>query len=229
MISILIPAYNEEKRIKPFLKELKAFLKTFKKPYEVLLVNDGSTDKTVDVVKSYSIPNLRIVSHERNRGKGAAIKTGLLKARGEKIMFMDADGSIPAKEIEKMDKLLDHHHFATGSRIIKGSKITCKQPIHRIIAGRVFNQIVNWMFDVGTKDTLCGFKGVRKDLGKKLAKKMISTGWEFDVELLARTKKMGYDIGVFPIEWHDVRGSRLSVLRDPIKMFFGLLKLRTKI
>ncbi len=229
MISILIPAYNEERRIEPFLDELKVFLKGYKEPYEVILIDDGSVDKTVEIVRSHSIPNLRTVSHEKNRGKGKAIKTGIMEAKGEKIIFLDADGATSPKEIPMMSEYLEKYDFVAGNRKMKGSKVTKKQPLHRIIASFIFNTITRALFDIGTNDALCGFKGVRRELGKKLAEDMISDSWEFDVELLARARKEGCEIGNLPIEWRDERGSRLNTFKDPPKMLYRLIKLRGKL
>ncbi|MBI4052913.1 MAG: glycosyltransferase [Candidatus Diapherotrites archaeon] len=224
-ISLLIPAYNEENRIEPFLREVLGYAKSHPDVLEVIVVNDGSSDKTRKILEKYS-KKIRILLHAHNKGKGAAIKTGCLAAKGGKIIFLDADGSIPAKEIPKMAGALDKFEIAVGSRKAKGAKITVKQPLRRVIAGKAFNFIVNILFPINNFDTLCGFKGMRKRIGKEIASELISTDWVFDVEILARAQKKGIKVGVIPLEWKHMDDSKMRLGGTSLKMFLNLLKLR---
>jgi len=225
-LSILIPAYNEEFRITGFLKDVVNFMES--KSGEVIVVNDGSNDNTLQVLEKFG-SYIQIISYKKNRGKGAAVKEGILAANGEKIIFMDADGATPVSEIPKIIKALDDYDMVTGTRAFKDSNILKSQPFYRVFFGKIFNKIVNLLFHVDVKDNLCGFKGFRKDIGKELAGELISNRWEFDTELLARAKKKGYKILQLPITWHDIGHSKLSVIKDPVFMLVRLIILKFKI
>lgn len=217
--SIVVPAYNEQSRISEFLKDLIKFNKTGRG--EIVVVNDGSTDRTLDVLKGFE-RNINIVSYKRNMGKGYAVKQGMLSSRGKKIIFMDADGATPASEIPNMLKALEKHDIVIGTRILKESRILKSQPFYRVFLGKVFNKLVNIMFSLDITDNLCGFKGFEGNIGRKLAKEMISHSWEFDVEILVRAKKHGYNIFQIPIKWQDVDNSKLSSFKDPVIIFINM-------
>ena len=225
-LSIIVPAYNEEKRIRGFLRELVGFLKG--RGSEIIVVNDGSTDNTLGVLGEFG-KDIRIISYKRNRGKGAAVKRGIMESRGEKIIFMDADGATPPGEIPKMERMLDEYDVATGLRTSRESRILRKQPFHRVFLSRAFNRVVGMLFHIGVDDYLCGFKGFRRQAARELAGELVSDRWEFDVELMARARRKGFRIKQFPITWSDVKGSKLSSFRDPASILFHLvfLKFRT--
>lgn len=227
-LTVVVPAYNEENRIEPFLRELVAFKKKNAYFKELIVVNDGSTDKTAGILQKYA-NEIRILAHEKNRGKGAAIKTGVLAAKSGMVVFMDADGSIPVYEIPKMVEALKTHSVVVGSRIAKGARVLVKQPLSRIIASKGFNFIVNILFPLHFNDTLCGFKGMQKQPGREIASKLVSNGWVFDVEILARAQKIGFGFGVIPIDWKDVRDSKMRLGATTIKMFLDLLRLKREI
>lgn len=225
--SIVIPAYNEEKRITPFLLALLDFSRR-RKEVEVIIVNDGSTDKTLEVVHKIANGNneVKIVSYECNRGKGWAVKQGIETAQGEKIVFIDADGSIPPSEIPKMLEKLDQYDIVVGDRTSPYSNVT-QSTIRRII-GIMFNSYVRTLFQEDIPDHLCGFKGFKKHIAKDLFMDLKTDGWIFDVELFHIIKKKNYSLFQLPISWEYKKESKLNLL-DPIKMALQLLFLRWKL
>lgn len=224
-LSVIIPAYNEEHRIKPFLDELLEFKENAPFFKELIVVNDGSTDNTVGFLQGYG-KSLRILSYAKNRGKGYAVKQGILAATQNAIVFMDADGSTPANELSKMVRALEKYEFVTGTRADRASNITNPQPFQRKFAGLVFNLMARVIFRTGIKDSLCGFKGFRKEFGKKVAGMLISERWVFDVEMFARAKKMGVKIGVIPIVWKHVGEAKMTLGWTNVKMTMDLVKLK---
>lgn len=226
MISIVVPAYNEEERVVPFLRDLENFVKGGN--YEVVLVNDGSNDKTLDILKSFSKKSraFRVVSYKNNMGKGYAVKQGVLSARGEYIIFIDADGSIHPKEIRKMEPLLKKYDVVVGTRSSKDSVVV--QPKKRKSLGMAFNTSASVIFQTGIADSLCGFKGFRREIGKKLFREIVSSGWIFDVELFYRIRKGKYSLYQLPIYWEHREGSKIKPFDIP-KMFFQMLVLRVRL
>ncbi len=235
-ISILVPMYNEEKRLGAFIPDLCKFLIKQNKEnkeikYSLMLVNDGSKDKTLDklkeVKKEFNQLKIDIISYKPNQGKGYAVKQGIFNTKTDYLIFVDADGSIVPTEIPPMsEKLLENKSVVLGSRYRDRSKIT--QPLGRRITSILFNGYVNLLFLLGIKDTLCGFKGFKTSVAKKLFKKVETNRWIFDVELLWHIKKSKTPFDYLNINWHWTEGSTIKAL-DPIKMAFDLLKLRLRI
>ena len=226
MISIIVPAYNESKRIRSFLKDLVKFAK--KGNYEIIIVDDGSTDNTGSVIKKITkdFKKIKIISYKPNMGKGYAVKTGIMKARGEYIIFIDADGSIHPKEIPKMERMLKEYDIVVGDRSSIFSKI--KQPRARKFLGVLFNNYMNTIFRVDVKDFLCGFKGFRRNAAKTLFKDIISNRWIFDVEIFYKSRKANYTLYKLPIKWVHKPDTKIKRL-DPPKMFFEALILRLRV
>jgi dolichyl-phosphate beta-glucosyltransferase len=226
-ISIIVPAYNEEKRITPFLKDLMEFSKNLK-DYEIIFVSDGSTDNTVEVIKKHVTPNknVRIIGYPKNTGKGYAVKQGIKTATGNKILFIDADGSIHPDQIPYMLEKLNYYDVVVGDRASKNSIID--RPTKRHIVGTIFNTISRLLFQIRVKDTLCGFKGFKKEVAKSLFKDLKSYGWIFDVELFYKIKKNKYSLYKLPLRWTHKEESKFKLF-DPLKMLFDLFKLRLKL
>ncbi len=225
--SIVIPAYNEEKRITPFLLSLLDFTMRMKES-EVIIVNDGSTDKTLEIIHTIAKENslIKIISYEHNQGKGWAVKQGIEAAQGEKIVFMDADGSIPPSEIPKILEKLDQYDVVVGDRTSPYSHVT-QSTIRRLI-GIMFNSYVRILFQEDIPDHLCGFKGFQKQIAKDLFRELKTQGWIFDVELFCLIKKKKYSLFMLPISWGYKKDSKLNCV-DPIKMALQLLFLRWKL
>jgi len=224
-VSIVVPCYNEENRIKPFLTSLIQFSKDNLKSYEIIVVNDGSKDKTLDVLKEFS-KDIKLISYEKNKGKGGAVREGVLSSIGEKVLFIDADGSIQPDEMPKMLEKLDSYDVVVGDRASKDSDVNAIAL--RNITGKLFNFYVNVLFGYKTWDNLCGFKGFKKEIAKDLFTDLIAYGWIFDVELFYKIHKKNYTLYKLPIKWVHKGDSKIKLL-DPFKMFFQLIKLRMKL
>ncbi len=224
-LSVIVPAYNEEARIKPFLQQLLSFKQKNSFVSEVIVVDDGSTDSTLAILKEFG-NRIRVISYKPNRGKGHAVKTGILAAKAGLVCFMDADGATPASQLTDMYNALQRNDVVVGNRKTKKARIIARQPLYRRFLSWGFNTTVQILFNFNVKDLLCGFKGMRTDLGKEIAKKLISNRWIFDVEIIARANALGAKFGVIPIEWSHVKGSKMKIGFNTIKMFFKLIKLR---
>ncbi|MGB9677763.1 MAG: dolichyl-phosphate beta-glucosyltransferase, partial [Candidatus Ratteibacteria bacterium] len=191
-ISVIIPAYNEEKRILKTLKRVYNYFKSKNCNFEIIVVDDGSKDKTFDVVMNFANgrKEIKILKHEKNMGKGAAVKTGVLSATGDLVLFTDADLSTPIEEFEKLKKSIENgYDIAIGSRGLKESKIVIPQVWYRRIIGRIFPLLVRLIVINDFRDTQCGFKLFKNEVSKKIFKELKTDGFAFDVEVLARGKK----------------------------------------
>ncbi len=224
-LSVIVPLYNEERRAAEFLAQL-CELANAHKDWEVIFVNDGSTDNTLGLLKSSGIKNSRILSYRPNRGKGYAVRKGVAHALGTYIIFIDADGSINPHQIIPMLAHLKKFDVVVGSRASPRSKVT--QSVLRRATGIAFNTYVNVLFQIRINDNLCGFKGFKGSVGRKLFSALISNRWIFDVELFYKIRKSGRSLYQMPIAWVYKRQSKMS-LTDPFKMAFELIILRCKL
>lgn len=226
--SIIIPAFNESKRIQKTLIEVSDYFKKRKIQIEIFVIDDGSTDNTGEVIEEFkkknNLENLRLVKLSKNSGKGFAVKTGVFESTGENILFLDADGSTPIEEFEKMEKEIVVADIAIGSRF-KNELIKKQQPFYRRLVGLIGKQITKIIIrDVG--DTQCGFKLFRANIAKDIFKKITVHRFGFDMEVLVIAKKKGYKIIEIPVEWSHADGGSLNPLIDSIKTFFEVLKIR---
>jgi len=222
-LSLIVPVFNEQQRISPFLRDLKT---TVKKNWEIIFVDDGSTDKSKDLIKNSRLNNLRIISYQKNRGKGFAVKKGIMEASGDYVIFIDADGSIHPLEIKKMLTYLKKYDIVVGDRSLKESNV--KQPFLRKFVGEIFNTYANLLFRHNVKDNLCGFKGFKKDISKNLFKNLLSDRWIFDVEILYKIRRSNYSMYEMPINWNHKSKSKMK-LYDPLKIAIDLIILRLKL
>ncbi len=226
-LSVIIPAYNEESRLGETLDTIHSFLK--QQPYtsQIIVVDDGSTDRTVEIAEEADIPELWIVKNERNMGKGAAIRNGIKAAEGEVVLFTDADNSSPIEEVSKLlEAINEGYDVAIGSRALPESNIEVHQPWHRETMGRIFNLLVRMIVLRGIKDTQCGFKLFKKEVARKAFNEQKLSGFAFDVEVLILARRHGKTIKEVPIRWINSPASRVSPLSDALKMFTDLIRLR---
>jgi len=228
-LSLIIPAYNEEKRLSNTLFEIDKYLREQNYDYEIIVVNDGSKDKTTEIVKNLipKIKNLRLIDNKINRGKGYVVKQGMLEAKGEYRIFTDADNSTPIDQIEKMwSGFKKGYDIVIGSRDIKGAVIANPQSWIRRRLGDAFNLLVQIILGLwGIWDTQCGFKGFTKEAAKNIFEKCKVSHFAFDPEILVLGKKLGYKIKEIPIVWINAPDSKVKV-KSIIKMAIDLLKIR---
>ena len=218
--SIIIPCYNEAQDIAKNVEIVKAYLKEHAIEHELILVNDGSKDNTKEVIES--IPDVKALSYDVNRGKGGAVKYGIENATGDYILFMDADLSTDISAIEEVVKLAPSYDVILGSRHAKGSVIKKKQPALRVFIGWCCRQLVNMKFHAKLKDTQCGFKAMRIDVARKLAEKQLVNNFAFDVEYIYITKLNKLSMYELGITWSDDRGSTVSPFKSSVKFFKDL-------
>jgi len=233
LVSIIVPAYNEEGRMEAFLEKLSMFYNDNNKnqdfQYEIIVINDGSKDRTYDIAEEFSkkIKSLRVLNHSVNKGKGAAVQTGIMDAKGEFVIFIDSDGSIDPFQIPSMLKLLQKNSIVIGTRNHRDAEV--ERPLTRTITTKVFNAYSNFLFRLGLSDLLCGFKGFNTKIAQDLFLGLINTRWLFDVEILYKAKKRGYKTIVLPIKWQHKEKGNLNPFTDSIKLIFSVLKLWFKI
>ena len=231
-LSIVIPAYNEEKRIGRTLEDYGSYFKNLQKvlDFRIIVVINNTTDKTEKVVKAYKkkYKEISFLNFER-RGKGFAIIEGFkeaLKSGSEVIGFVDADESTSPQAFYELVKNLGNYDGIIASRYLKGSMVTPKQPIMRIFASRVFNMIVRILFMFPYQDTQCGAKLFKKQAIEKNIQKLGVTEWAFDVDLLYEMHKNGFRIKEYPTVWSDARGSKINLKKSSVQMFFAVTRLR---
>ena len=226
-LSIVIPAHNEESRLPGTLEQLFEFLERQAFPYEVIVVENGSSDRTYEIARAFAEGHaaFRVIQNDQ-RGKGLAIRRGMREARGEYLFFCDADLSMPVAEIGKfLPPQLDSMDIAIASREAPGS-VRYEEPYYRHLTGRVFNTLIRLLVLPGLQDTQCGFKCIRDEVAADIYPYQTLTGWAFDVELLYIARRRGYRIVEIPIHWYFNADSKISVVRDSLRMFLDLLKIR---
>lgn len=227
-LSVIIPAYNEERRIGKTLRSISQYLQAQSFDYEILAVDDGSKDGTALLVKQLanSIKNLRLLANKENHGKGWAVKQGMLAATGDIRLFMDADNSTKIDEFSKMIPYFERgFDLVIGSRRIGGSVIAARQPWIRDFLGGVFRLIVHTLVPLGVADSQCGFKAVTSRASREIFPKQRIYRWAFDVEILALAEKNNFKIKEVPITWINDAESHVK-LSGMVKMLFEVLQIR---
>lgn len=229
-LSVIVPAYNEEHRLPPTLDRLHAFLSTQPLRYEIVIVDDGSKDRTCEVVEAAMtrIPNLRLVRQNPNRGKGAAVRRGMLAARGQIRVMCDADCSMPPEQLPRLlaPIIACKAEIAIGSRYAEGAKTDVKQPIYRVLWSRLCNKVIQRSLVPGIRDTQCGFKAFTAEAARDLFKRGKIDGWAFDLEILALARRRGFAIEEVGVEWKDDNRSRVNPLKDMWKVIREALTIR---
>lgn len=207
--SLVIPAYNEERRLPGFLRALSDFHASSGGILrEILVVDDGSTDRTAETAGTFgSVLPIRVIRLSVNRGKGAAVRAGVMEALGDVVIFMDADGATAPGELPKMLKELEHSPLAVGNRWMPGSHVAEREPF-RALSGWIYRTTVG-LFGLSSVDTMCGFKGFQRDVARTLFEKLREERWLFDTEIMLRARRLGYRIANVPIAWTSKRGSKL--------------------
>jgi dolichyl-phosphate beta-glucosyltransferase len=225
-LSIVIPAYNEEKRIKNTISKIIKYVDSNKIKYELIVVDDGSRDNTVKMVQNFS-GNVKIIKNKINSGKGFSVKRGIENAKYDLILFSDADLATPIEELNTMLKEIEKGaDIVIASRNLPSSNIVVRQPIYRQMMGKIFPLIVRLLLIPSIRDTQCGFKLFKSKVAKQIVKKQTINQFSFDVEILFIAIKSRFNIKEIPVRWIDKKGSTVNPLKDAFKMLIDLFKIR---
>jgi dolichyl-phosphate beta-glucosyltransferase len=228
-LSIVIPAYNEEKRLLPVLNSVHSFFSAKRTDFEIIVVNDGSVDNTSLLVNQFSNThnNVRLIEYTPNKGKGFAIKKGVLTASGDLILIDDADGSSPIAESDRLLRSIKNGaDLAIGSRAKLDSSCIINALPYRTYIGNTFNRLVQSLLVPGVQDTQCGFKLFKKAVAYDLFSAATINGYAFDVEILYLSTLRKYKLDEVPINWNNVPGSKVNIFVDSLKMLFEVLKIK---
>jgi dolichyl-phosphate beta-glucosyltransferase len=227
LLTIIIPAYNEEQRLPGTLPQVLAFVEAQDYPLDVLVVDNASTDRTADIVREIAAEHpIVTLLQQPIRGKGAAVRKGMLEGRGEYLFICDADLAMPIEEVSKfLPSVLGPYDVAIASREAPGA-VRYGEPWYRHLMGRGFNLLVRLLAVSGIQDTQCGFKCFRRDAARDLFSAQTIDGWAFDVEILHIARRRGYRLVEVPIHWYYGTNSRVSPLRDSWNMLREVLRIR---
>lgn len=229
--SVIIPAYNEEHRIGQTLRAIDEFIRARNLDCELIVVDDGSSDRTAEVVRQEFAEmgggNRRLLLNGRNRGKGFSVRRGMLEARGDFLLFSDADLSTPIEELDKLKTAMDEGcDIAIGSRSVPGSRVEIHQNFMREMMGKIFNRIARFLTFRAIQDSQCGFKGFKREAAYDLFGSSRIDGFSFDAEILFLAQQRGYKVKEIPVIWRNSSASKVEILRDPIKMLWELFLIR---
>jgi len=227
-LSIIVPSYNEELRLPASLGRIAAYVAASGRPTEVLVVDDGSKDRTVAVATAFAdrIPNLRVLKNGENRGKGYSVRHGMLEARGKTVLFTDADLSAPIAEADKLLAAMDRYDVAIGSRAMDRSLIKVHESAFREFAGIVFNKIVRIVLRLPFVDTQCGFKAFDRERCRIIFEQQRIERFGFDPELLYLARRHGLKAVEIPVLWSHSPATKINMMRDSIQMFVDVFTIR---
>lgn len=230
-LSIVIPAYNEETVIKKTLERVAEYLDVSHPSYEIIVVCDGSKDSTAIIAERFArergTDTIKVIARAGNMGKGFSVRQGCLEAKGNYVIFTDADLSTPIDEIEKLLKWLEEGYDITiGSRALKESDIQIRQAWYREIMGKIFNLFVQVFAIKGIKDTQCGFKGFKKEVARNIFQRQTINGFGFDVEVIYIARVFGYNIKEVPVRWLNRAESKVNPLTHSFQMLADLIRIR---
>jgi dolichyl-phosphate beta-glucosyltransferase len=230
--STVIPAYDEAARLPAYLQGVLAYFQERREPYEVLVVDDGSRDGTADRVRDLqrTTEQIRLIVLPANRGKGYAVRVGMVNAAGDFRLFADADGATPIRELGRLEPALRAGaDVVIGSRVLLDPAVSVRALWHRKIAGRVFNWTVARIGLTGIADSQCGFKLFRAPAAEDLFRSLRTDGFGFDVELLLLARRRGYRVAEVPINWADQPGGKLTVITEGPRMLCQILSARANL
>ncbi|MBI4455237.1 MAG: glycosyltransferase family 2 protein [Acidobacteria bacterium] len=227
-LSVVIPAYNEQDRLPTTLSRLRRYLDGRQISYEIIVVDDGSQDRTLAIAKQLrsEFPQLHVLSNGQNRGKGFSVRRGFLQACGPLVLFTDSDLSAPVEELAKLERALEGNDGAIASRALPESEIFKHQSFFRELSGKCFNLMVRALTGLRFHDTQCGFKLFRRIAFLPVFESQSIDGFAFDVEILYLARKMGLRVAEIPVRWGHAEGSRLQFFPDAVRMLLELLKVR---
>lgn len=226
LVSVVIPAYNEGRRLGSTLERVTRFFRAQALPFEVIVVSDGSSDDTASVARAVG-DAVRLVELPENRGKGAAVRAGVMESRGRWILFTDADLATPIEQFGPLrEKLEEGYDVVVGSRALADSRIEVPQPWYRERMGKTFNWILRRLLPVELKDTQCGFKLFEAEVAKRLFRTARIDGFAFDAEIIYLAERFGYRVGELPVPWFDSIPSRVHPVWHSLQMLKDLARIR---
>lgn len=228
-LSIVVPAYNEEARLPGTVGEMVAYCRGLSRPVEILIVDDGSSDSTAAVASELAAryPEVRLIRCRANRGKGYAVRTGVLEAVGSSVLFADADGATPISELKRLETALDAGaDIAIGSRALAADDVLLQTRWYRRLIGRAFHCMVTLLGVRGFADTQCGFKLFRAASARAVFRRARIDRFAFDVEVLLLARALGYRVAEVPVSWTHKAGSRINLVMDSWRMLIDLVRIR---
>jgi len=227
-LSVVVPAYNEARRIADSLDRLVAHLAPRPAPFEILVVDDGSIDRTAEIVEAHTASEIRLLRQPRNRGKGAAVRRGVLSSVMSRVLLCDADLSTPIEELDRLEQFIDSVPIVVASRLVAGARV--ERTSSRRIVSRLFGYAMRTAgVGSGIRDTQCGFKLLRGDLARALFAQMTLDGFAFDIELLALAKHHGLELREVGVTWNDSDESTVRLFRDAPRMLRDALAVRRRL
>lgn len=227
ILSVVIPAYNEEVRIIPTIGAIASHVCSLEIPWELIISDDGSRDSTVQLVEELELPNVRVLRAPQNGGKGSAVRRGMLAARGQMLLFADADNSTPIEELPRLIEMINKQGYdiAVGSRAVQGAEEASRPLVRRIMSGGL-RWIVRLFFRIGVRDTQCGFKLFTREAAQRLYTVQTIMGFSFDLEILYLAAKFGYRIAEVPVSWIDAPGSKVNKAQEIKRFLRDLIKIK---
>lgn len=235
-LSVVVPAYDEGARLVPTLERLLEYLRgrrDFSRDaggdgFEILLVDDGSRDDTAEVAGRFRAPEVLVLRHLVNRGKGAAVRTGVLASQGRRVLLTDADLSTPIEDLERLEPHLESAQLVMGSRAVEGSEIVERQPLYRELMGKTFNRLIRLLGVRGIRDTQCGFKLLEGDAARSLFARLTIDRFAYDVELVWLARRRGYELREVGVRWENSEDSRVHPVRDSLSMLRDVVRFRLR-
>jgi len=225
-LSVVVPAYDEGARIEPSLRRILDYLRAGGRRFELLVVDDGSRDDTVGVAQAIGAPEIVVLSHRVNRGKGAALRTGALATQGTRVLLTDADLSTPIEDLERLEPHLEEAEVVLGSRAVSEADISERQPLYRELMGKVFNLVVRLAGVRGIRDTQCGFKLLDGEAARRLFAELTIDRFAYDVELVWLARRRGLRVKEVGVRWANSPDSRVHPIRDSLSMLCDVIRFR---
>jgi dolichyl-phosphate beta-glucosyltransferase len=228
-LSIIVPAFNEGSRLDATIREMVSYCRGGCRAFEIIVVDDGSLDGTSSLgrILCREFAELRLIRLATNHGKGYAVRAGILNAVGSAVLFADADGATPIRELERLETALAAGaDVAIGSRALRSDGVRVEAKLYRHVIGRTFHLLVKWLADAGVADTQCGFKLFRSPVAQDLFSRIRMNGYSFDVEVLVMARRQGYGIVEVPVNWTHKAGSKVRLTADSLRMALDLFRIR---